>query len=377
MTLKIGWTDEPDNLNPFIGYQTTTYEIWPLNYDFLFGFDDQQPADARPGERSPDQANGGISADGKIWTINIRPGVKWQDGAAAHRRRRGLHLQLHRQERHGEPAPTTPSASRRQGARPDHRADRLLAAQGRHGEHGGCRSCPSTSGRTSRRRRPRTTYANKPPIVGSGPFQVVGFKKGSYIQMVRNPNYWGSKPAIDQSLLPDLPERRHHGRRPEVGQHRRRLGHARRPQFARSSRCAAFTGDRLRLLQLGLPRASTATQARARLGNPVLRDCKFRSALNYAIDKQQAGSSSPTTATPQPATTIIPPDTWTEPRLPLAAAGRARPTPSTWPRPSQMLTQAGYPLQRTACGSTSRASRSSCACTPRPTARQRARSRPS
>ena len=35
--LKIGWTSEPDNLNPFIGWATTTYEIWAVNYDFLFG----------------------------------------------------------------------------------------------------------------------------------------------------------------------------------------------------------------------------------------------------------------------------------------------------------------------------------------------------
>jgi len=25
--LKLGWTEEPDNLNPFIGYQNETYEI--------------------------------------------------------------------------------------------------------------------------------------------------------------------------------------------------------------------------------------------------------------------------------------------------------------------------------------------------------------
>ncbi len=38
VTLRIGWTEEPDNLNPFIGYQNETYEIWALNYDLLFGY---------------------------------------------------------------------------------------------------------------------------------------------------------------------------------------------------------------------------------------------------------------------------------------------------------------------------------------------------
>ncbi len=32
---------EPDNLNPFVGWATTTYEIWTVNYNFLFGFDGQ------------------------------------------------------------------------------------------------------------------------------------------------------------------------------------------------------------------------------------------------------------------------------------------------------------------------------------------------
>ena len=43
-----------------------------------------------------------------------------------------------------------------------------------------------------------TSYGNKPPIIGSGPFETVAFVKGSYIRMVRNPYWWGQKPAIDE-----------------------------------------------------------------------------------------------------------------------------------------------------------------------------------
>ena len=35
VVLRLGWTEEPDNLNVFIGYQDTSYEIWALNYDTL------------------------------------------------------------------------------------------------------------------------------------------------------------------------------------------------------------------------------------------------------------------------------------------------------------------------------------------------------
>ena len=37
VVLKLGWTSEPDNLNVFVGYEATCWEIWALNYDYLFG----------------------------------------------------------------------------------------------------------------------------------------------------------------------------------------------------------------------------------------------------------------------------------------------------------------------------------------------------
>jgi len=37
--LRIGWTREPDNLNPFVGYSASDYEIWHLQYDLLTGYD--------------------------------------------------------------------------------------------------------------------------------------------------------------------------------------------------------------------------------------------------------------------------------------------------------------------------------------------------
>jgi ABC-type nitrate/sulfonate/bicarbonate transport system substrate-binding protein len=32
ITLRLGWTNDPDNLNPFIGYESSSYEIWAINY---------------------------------------------------------------------------------------------------------------------------------------------------------------------------------------------------------------------------------------------------------------------------------------------------------------------------------------------------------
>ena len=80
LALRIGWTSQPDNLNPFIGWQNVTYEIWSINYGFLFGFGNDNSPTLDLAREFPTEENGGISADGKVWTIKLRTGVKWSDG---------------------------------------------------------------------------------------------------------------------------------------------------------------------------------------------------------------------------------------------------------------------------------------------------------
>ena len=36
--LRLGRTSDPDNLNPFIGYESSSYEIWAITYELLVGF---------------------------------------------------------------------------------------------------------------------------------------------------------------------------------------------------------------------------------------------------------------------------------------------------------------------------------------------------
>jgi len=75
LTLRIGIVTDPQNLNPFIGYETSTQEIITLNYDYLTDFD---PVTLEPRPRlatSWQESNGG-----KTWVFHLRKGVTWQDG---------------------------------------------------------------------------------------------------------------------------------------------------------------------------------------------------------------------------------------------------------------------------------------------------------
>ena len=79
--VRVGWASEPDSLNPFVQGLIAAFVIDHLNYDLLFGYkaDDFSPTPELAAE-IPTQENGGISADGKTWTVKLRQGVKWQDG---------------------------------------------------------------------------------------------------------------------------------------------------------------------------------------------------------------------------------------------------------------------------------------------------------
>ena len=70
------------------------------------------------------------------------------------------------------------------------------------------------------------------------------------------------------------------------------------------------------------------------LGNPVLKDWHFRQALQWAIDHNKLVQIA-YGGLAQPATSVLVSHLWTQPRLALGAAGRARPTRSTWPRPAR------------------------------------------
>ena len=94
LTARFGTPYEADNLNPFIGYSGTSYEIFHLNYDFLVGYNDRPCAAA--GAR---HQLGAPRDDGLVWTFRSAGGRQVAGRRALHRRRRGLHLPLHHRQR--------------------------------------------------------------------------------------------------------------------------------------------------------------------------------------------------------------------------------------------------------------------------------------
>ena len=174
--------------------RTPRYEIWSLNYDFLFGFGENGGEPTLDLAREfPTEENGGISADGKVWTIKLRTGVKWSDGQPITADDVAFTYNYVVKNQHAEHGDHHGRHRGRQGPRPGRRADHLLAAQGRHGAHLPAHPAQARLGEGRRPRRRRRATRTSRPIVGTGPFITTEFKKGGFVQA------WSATPTTGAS----------------------------------------------------------------------------------------------------------------------------------------------------------------------------------
>ena len=308
VVLKIGWLAEPDNLNPFIGYDDAAYEVWSLQYDYLF-------AEHPDGSHSPELAverptveNGGVSPDGKVWTVKIRPDVMWQDGKPLTAEdvafsfnyiiEGGLwnftmvtagidHVEV-----------VDPTTVKIVCLKP--KADMVYASVPIIPKHIWGDVKPWAA---------QNSYQSKPPIVGSGPFQVVAFKKSDYVKMVRNPSYWGEEPAIDEIVFETYTNADTMTQELKMGTIDGAEGIP-KAQFSGLKEDDAFGTSEWNVTLFDY--MTLNCMEGPSLGNPILRDREFRRALCQAID-HQALVDIAWSGMGDPGTTIINPDTWTDP----------------------------------------------------------------
>ena len=126
-----------------------------MNYDYLFGMDINNQADLDLATAFPTKQNGGISPDGKVWTIHIRSGVRFQDGVPLTAAdvaftynyviKNSMANYLNYVRGIETAKALNPTTVQLTCAHP------MAPATWRPSQ---CRSCPSTSGSTSRRRPP-------------------------------------------------------------------------------------------------------------------------------------------------------------------------------------------------------------------------------
>ena len=187
--LRVGSTTDIDSLNPFTAFSTQSYDVLQLVYDKLMDYDGD--LNVKPSlATSVDVTDGG-----KTFTYTLRDGVKWQDGTAFTPDDVVFTYLMVRDNDYGtygayfkeltdvtkvgdkqvrlnysqpqtlDPAVIMPIA-------PKHLWEKVAKAD-------------------------LANYANDKPV-GTGPFKFDAWNKGSVASVVRNDDWWGTKPAAEK-----------------------------------------------------------------------------------------------------------------------------------------------------------------------------------
>ncbi len=310
VTLRIGWLEDPDNLNPFLGYSDSSYEIWSLQYDYLF-------AERPDGTRGPELAserptvqNGGISPDGKVWTVPIRPDAKWQDGKPLTAEDVAFTYNYIVRGELWNFALLTAGIDHVEAV--DLTTVRIVCSKPKADMLAAGTAIPILPRHIWEEVKPdeaQSWYVSKPPIVGSGPYQVVKVKKGGYVRMVRNPDYWGKQPTVDEIVFQTYTTADTMTQDLKLGAIDGAEGIP-KAQFAGLKGDGAFGTSEWNVSAFDY--LSFNCKEGPSKGNPVLRDREFRRALCRAIDRRALVDVA-WSGMAEPGTTIVNPGTWSDP----------------------------------------------------------------
>jgi peptide/nickel transport system substrate-binding protein len=339
VVLRLGMTNIPDNLNPFVGQLSSCYEIWSLNYDLMVGFSAGNYGHPQGAAATGLADSWKISDGGKVWTFHIRSGAKWQDGVAltAHDVAFTYNYVINNQLSNY----TMYTNFIKSVVAPDDNTVVFTCTKPKANmlnmwvyimpEH----IWSSISGKSA-----QGSYQNNPPIVGSGPFQLTQYKKDQYAVMTANKNYWGGPPKIDEVDFAYYQSADTMVQEMKSGALQGCWGvlAAQYHQLKSDS-----TYKPLAYVDPELDELAFNCYTGPSLGNPVLKDWHFRQALQYAVDHNKLVQIS-YGGLAQPATSVLVSHLWSNPdwhwqppadqmyTFDLAKAG-------------QMLTAAGYPLK--------------------------------
>jgi peptide/nickel transport system substrate-binding protein len=222
-TLRVGTSQEFDSINPHLSYLVSSYEAMILNYDLLVGFGPDLEYAPTGFATEWDQ-----SEDGATWTFTIREDMQWSDGEPADAS--DVAFTYNYLLASLDPAYTGPWAPDGNDADGDEAADNPLSLFGDFLVSTiELQSVEATSDTTVEMTTAfptslilgayipilpehiwtdvtfasaATDFQSDPqPVVGTGPFQTVEWRRGEFARFERNENYWGKEPYIDTVIF--------------------------------------------------------------------------------------------------------------------------------------------------------------------------------
>jgi peptide/nickel transport system substrate-binding protein len=200
--LRMAGRQDPDNLNMLLGTQTVDTDLSMFWAAYLFDYNDRNALEPELATRVPTLANGDISRDGRAITYRLRRGVTWQDGApftagdVIYTWKQMLNPRNAVVSRFGYDAvarierrdPYTIVVHLKRPFAP------FVATFFTMANHSDCIL-------------PAHLLAKYPDInhaayndlpIGTGPFRIAKYEKGSSITFVANRHYWRGRPKLDR-----------------------------------------------------------------------------------------------------------------------------------------------------------------------------------
>jgi peptide/nickel transport system substrate-binding protein len=299
-----------DSLNPFLGIQAPSYEMWGLTYDYLTGYSmtDMSP---EPGLAT----KWTTSDDGLTWTFTVRSGVKFSDGVpltasdVAYTFNRVLTGQVERSSwisyLKGVTSITAPDATTLVMKLKKPSATLPLLPIPIVPEH----VWKDVSEKEVK------SYSAEPsggePVVGSGPFRLVsGQADGSTFKFEANPDYWGGAPHIDEVIFQFYKNDDSAVQALIAGEvdFAENITPLEVKSLEGKPGITAHNGDSPSFDEIAFNTGSIDTKTGDPIGdpNPAVLDPKFRHALGYALDLPTL-IKKPYQGAGQPGSTIIPP----------------------------------------------------------------------
>lgn len=189
--LRIGWSQDPQTLNPFIGLDEENWDIWAINWDQLVNF---SPKDLSPAPGIAESWE--VSDDRKTVTFKLSD-RKWSDGTPVTSAdvkwtidNLGTEGELFTSTTENITSVKTPDDRTVvvETSRPDTRiVDNLLLY-----------ILPEHIWGKVPKGKLTTSYQPEMPLVGTGPFITTRFDRGRRITMEPNPEFSGPKPKFDR-----------------------------------------------------------------------------------------------------------------------------------------------------------------------------------
>ncbi len=336
-TLRLGWTNDPDNLNPFIGYESSSYEVWAINYELLVGFRASDYANVPGVGLATDWQT---SDDGKVWTFTITDKSKWQDGKPLTASDVAFTFNYIIDNELGMFTDYVKFIDKVEATDATHvvftcskpKANMLGLWIPILPEHIWSKVSPKEV---------ENKFKNPPPIIGSGPFQTVEWKKGAYVRMVANKDYWRGAPKVDEVIFQTYQNQDTMAQDLKTGaiQSGWNIPSAQFDPLNNEPDLESIRAVTIGFDELGFNCADKKIYPKS-TGHPVLQDPAFRSALQWAVDKEKIVSIG-YNGNAAPADTIVTRDFYSA----EADFHLTPPTPYTFDlaKAEQALDAAGYP----------------------------------